>query len=43
MLKHCSSDGQLTGRASVGSKRRKKNLMGGSVLLLKDQRYKIQL
>lgn len=43
MHKHCSSDDQLTGRAFVCSKRSEKNIMGGSVLLLKDQRYKIQL
>ena len=36
-----SSDDRRTGRVSVGSKIREKNIMGGSVLLLKEQRYKM--
>ena len=36
-----SSDDWRTGRVSVGSKIREKNIMGGSVLLLKEQRYKM--
>lgn len=36
-----SSDDQLTGRVFVGSKIRGKNIMGGSVLLLEEKRYKM--
>ena len=36
-----SGDDQLTGRVFAGSKIREKNVMGGSVLLLKEYRYKM--
>lgn len=38
---HYNGADQLTGRAFVGSKRRKENIMKGSILLLKDQSIRI--